>query len=74
MLAKQLKKFCTVTLSFQCVMSHLNLTNAGGVGLYVNNKLQYTVRHDLELPIGVIINHVPLLKARLLAWRPSTLF
>ena len=27
------------------------LTNAGGVGLYVNTKLQYTVRQDLELPI-----------------------
>ena len=28
-----------------------SLTNAGGVGLYVNKKLQYTVRQDLELPI-----------------------
>jgi len=27
-----------------------SLTNAGGVGLYVNKKLQYTVRQDLELP------------------------
>jgi len=28
-----------------------SLTNAGGVGLYVNKRLQYTVRQDLELPI-----------------------
>jgi len=28
-----------------------SLTNAGGVGLHVNKKLQYTVRQDLELPI-----------------------
>jgi len=28
-----------------------SLTNAGGVGLYVNTKLQHTVRQDLELPI-----------------------
>jgi len=28
-----------------------SLTNAGGVGLYVNKKLQYTVRQDFELPI-----------------------
>jgi len=28
-----------------------SLTNAGGVGLYVNKKLQYNVRQDLELPI-----------------------
>jgi len=28
-----------------------SLTNAGGVGLYVNTKLQYTVRQDLELPV-----------------------
>jgi len=28
-----------------------SLTNAGGVGLYLNKKLQYTVRQDLELPI-----------------------
>jgi len=28
-----------------------SLTNAGGVGLYVNKKLQYTVRQHLELPI-----------------------
>ena len=28
-----------------------SLTNAGGVGLYVNKKLQYIVRQDLELPI-----------------------
>ena len=27
------------------------LTNAGGGGLYVNTKLHYTVRQDLELPI-----------------------
>ena len=27
------------------------LTNAGGVGLYVNKKMQYTVRQDLELPV-----------------------
>jgi len=27
------------------------ITNAGGVGLYINTKLQYTVRQDLELPI-----------------------
>ena len=28
-----------------------SLTNAGGVGLYGNKKLQYAVRQDLELPI-----------------------
>jgi len=28
-----------------------SLTNAGGVGLYVNTNLQYTVRQDLELPL-----------------------
>ena len=30
---------------------HVDSSNAGGVGLYVNKKLQYTVRQDLELPI-----------------------
>jgi len=29
-----------------------SLTDAGGVGLHVNTKLQYTVRQDLEFPIG----------------------
>jgi len=28
-----------------------SLTYTGGVGLYVNKKLQYTIRQDLELPI-----------------------
>ena len=35
-----------------CNLVHVDsLTNARGVGLYANPKLQYTVRQDLELPI-----------------------